>query len=180
MIRATGVALVLLALLWPEVGRYRAEHRIGQLTAAFRASMTGPAGPERGAALARIDAAAHEVLRRMRPGDSRALMLAGSARLMARDPAAALDRYRAALARGERAEIDLALARSHIARGDLDAGQTALVRAAWVSPPIAHTLPRDARRSLLREVKLLARALRAGRLSAPPALPPADQPSEPH
>jgi hypothetical protein len=172
-----GVLLAL--LLWPEVRRYRAEHELRTLTTTFQAvAVRAQPGLERDRVLAAIDAGAGAIAA-VQPGDSRALMLAGSARLMARDASGALDRYRAALARGERAEIDLGLARAHLGRHDTAAAQAALVRAAWVSPALAHTLPKAPRRSLLREVKLLARELRAGRLDAPPALADVDRPARP-
>jgi hypothetical protein len=177
MMRALAVSIVLMALLWPEVGRYRAERELRRLTTAFRALLSAPPGADRNRALAAIDAEAEGLIPYTAPGDSRLLMLAGSARLVAKDSPGALGRYRAALARGERAEIDLALARAHIVLHEMDDGQAALVRAAWVSPALAHTLPRDARRSLLREVKLRARALRAGSLSSPPTLPAVDRPA---
>ena len=177
MMRALAVGSVVLALLWPEVGRYGAERGLRRSTTAFHALLPAPRGVARDRGLAAIDAEANRLLSSTAPGDSRLLMLAGSARLVAKDSAGALERYRAALARGERAEIDLALARAHIVRHEMDEGQAALVRAAWLSPALAHTLPRDARRSLLREVKLRARALRAGRLGSPPMLPSVDLPA---
>jgi hypothetical protein len=175
MMRAIAVAAVLLALLWPEAGRYRAERLLRRLTTAFHAALSAAPGPDRARALTAIAAEADAGVAAAAPSDSRLLMLAGSSRLVAKDLDGALARYRAALARGERAEIDLALARTHIVRHEMDDGQAALVRAAWVSPALAHTLPRDARRSLLREVKLRARALRGGSLVEPPMLPAVDR-----
>lgn len=177
MMRALVVAVVLAALVWPELVRYRDEHRLWTLTTAFKAlAVEGPQGAARDRALAQLAPAA-DALAAAQPADPRPIMLAGAARLVARDATGALARYRAALERGERAEIDLALARCHLGLRDLASAQAALVRTAWVSPALAHTLPEDARRSLLREVKLLARELRAGRLTTPPALADADRPS---
>lgn len=174
--RALALGAVLVVLAWPELLRYRDEHRLWALMTAFQAlAVEAPHGGPRDRALADVASAA-DALATSQPADPRPIMLAGAARLLARDAAGALARYRDALARGERAEIDLALARCHLALHDLAAAQAALVRAAWVSPALAHTLPEDARRSLLREVKLLARELRAGRLSAPPALAASDRP----
>lgn len=175
MRRALAVAVVLLLLAWPELARYRDEHRLWALTTAFKAlAVDGTPGPARDRALAQAASAADE-LASAQAADPRPIMLAGALRLVARDPAGALSRYRAALARGERAEMDLALARCHLGLRDLTSAQAALVRAAWVSPALAHTLPEDARRSLLREVKLLARDLHAGRLTRPPVLADADR-----
>jgi tetratricopeptide (TPR) repeat protein len=177
MIRALALAVVLVVLLWPELLRYRDERRLWTLTTAFQAlALRGAAAPAGDRALADIASSA-DALAAAQPSDPRPIMLAGAARLVARDAAGALERYRAALARGERAEIDLALARCHLGLHDLESAQAALVRAAWVSPALAYTLPKDARRSLLREVKLLARRLRDGRLTASPQLAEADQPS---
>jgi hypothetical protein len=170
--RALAVAAALILVLWPELAWYRAERRLRTLTLAFRA-LPAP-GRERDHVLAAVDDGARAVAAVQRH-DARALMLAGSARLVARDAPGALARYRAALACGERAEIDLALARAHIQARDFTAGQAALVRAGWVSPALVHTLPPAGRRPLLREIKLLARALRAGRLTTPPLLAPADE-----
>jgi hypothetical protein len=174
-VRIAGAALLLLALLAPEVEDYRAEHRLRTLTTAFRTLVRPPPGASRDAALLAVEAGALAVAS-VQTGDHRALLLAGSARLLARDAGAALAHYRAALRRGERAEIDLNLARAHLLRRDLEPAQAALLRSAWISPALAHGLPADARRSLLREVKLLSRALRAGRLTEPPALSPVDRP----
>jgi len=175
VVGAFALAGLLAALAWPELLRYRDEHRLWTLTTSFKAlAVDGPRGPARDRALAEVASSA-EALAAASPTDPRPIMLAGATRLVARDAAQALAHYRAALARGERAEIDLALARCHLGLHDLAAAQAALVRAAWVSPALARTLPEDARRSLLRDVKLLARALRAGRLETPPMLAEPDR-----
>jgi hypothetical protein len=174
--RGIAAAVVLGWLMAAQVSQHTIERRLRELTTRFRELATTPRGPGRDEALARVASGAASVAAVQR-SDGRALILAGSADLLRGDAAGALARYRAALARGERAEIDLNIARAHLLRRDVAAAQPALVRAAWISPALARTLPKAARRSLLRDVKLLERRLRAGRLAAPPALADVDRPA---
>lgn len=167
------VALIGVLAVWPEFAAYRAERRLRAFEDGLRTLAARPADAARDRALVALGDAAFP-LAAAQPGDPRALVLAGSARLLARDTAGALAGYRAALRTGERAEIDLDLARAHLQERDMTAAQAALVRAGWVSPTLVHGLPKPARRSLLREVKGLVRRLKAGRLAAPPSLADVD------
>jgi len=173
-VRAARAALgVLLALaLVVEVGRYRGERRLREATVALRSALALRADdPRRASALARAEALAEEAAREL--PDGRASIAAGSARLVADRPEEALRHYREALARGERAEVLLNTGRAHMMMGRRDLAQGALVRAGWVSPSLLSALPEVAREPLLGEVRRLEGELRAGRLAAPPPLPPA-------
>ena len=97
------------------------------------------------------------------------MLLGGSSRLLARDPAGALEWYRRALFLGERAETDLNIGRAHMMRHELLPAQAAFLRAGWLTPVLLDELPPEAREPLRAELARLAAALEAGMLdSAPP------------
>ena len=94
---------------------------------------------------------------------------------MTRQPERALEYYRAALATGERAEIDLNLGRAYGLARNRENAVAAFLRAGWISPEILAALAESVRKPLLAEVARLEKELRAGRLAAPPPLPPEDR-----
>ncbi len=168
------LAGVLLAAAAPELTRYGAERRLRVLTATAQAVFTQQARvhePRR--VLASLDAAALAVAPAL-PGESRAWILAGSTRLVAGDAAGALERYGRALTLGERPEIVLNQGRALALREDRhDAARAAFARAVWVSPPLLDVVPPAMRDEVQAVVAAATGALAAGRLDAPPPLPPA-------
>ena len=170
--RAASLAFLLLLAFCvrPELPRYRAERRLRAATDAFRAVMANPSAPDALAALDSIADSAREAGRAL-PHDPRPFVLGGSARLVARRPDAALELYRRALATGERAEIDLNLGRTLAWKNDSAAASAALLRALWVSPVLASSLPPATAKEVLERVAILERRLRAGRMKAPPPAP---------
>jgi tetratricopeptide (TPR) repeat protein len=162
---------VLLAALWPEVARYRGERELRKGTDELRRALaTSPSVEEARPALERTTAFALAAARDL-PGDPRPRVLAGSARLVAGRGPEALDFYRDALATGERAEIDLNLGRAHAVAGQLPEAQATLLRALWISPALAASLPEQVSSRLRDEVARLEKELRSGLLTAPPPLP---------
>jgi tetratricopeptide (TPR) repeat protein len=166
-----AAAAALLALVWPEIPRYRAERTLRRAEDALRSAFaenatveTARPGFDRAASLAQEAIAAL-------PGDPRPRMLAGSARLVAGRPLEALDFYRDALATGERAEIDLNTGRAHALAGERPEAQTALLRALWISPALASAIPDPFGKRLLEEIARLENELRAGLLRAAPPMP---------
>jgi tetratricopeptide (TPR) repeat protein len=160
-------AIVLAAALVPEVRRYHAERELRRLTTAFHVAVTQAAD---GRLLGSVAGGAAVVDEALAP-DARALILAGSAHLVARQAAAALALYRRAFERGERAEIDLNAGRALALLGRTDAADAAVLRAVWVNPTLIDVLPRATRASWRRRVQRLRHELRAGRLAAPPPAP---------
>jgi len=166
-----AAAAALVVILWPEVARYRGERELRAGTDELRRTMrTSKTVAEARPALDRVAAIALSAAARL-PEDPRPRLLAGSARLVAGRGPEALDFYRDALATGERAEIDLNLGRAHAVAGDRPEAQSALLRALWVSPALATSLPEPLSRRLLEEAARLEDELRAGLLTAPPPLP---------
>jgi tetratricopeptide (TPR) repeat protein len=165
---AAGAAL--LAALWPEPIRYRAERELRRGTEQLRAALASRSVEEAQSALDRAAASAVSAAPLL-PGDPRPRVLAGSARLVARRPKEALDFYHDALATGERAEIDLNIGRAHASAGERPEAQAALLRALWISPALAAAVPEPLSGRLLEDVKRLENELRAGLLIAPPPLP---------
>jgi O-antigen ligase len=168
---AVAVAMLLVAAIVPELSRYAAERRLAEVTATLQGIVaSGRVVPqarpqlETLAAIASATAAAD-------PSDTRGLVAAGTAMLVAGDTTAAEEWYRAALARGERAEIDLNLARALALAGRQQHAEAALRRAVWVSPALIGTLPTGERPRLRSELAALEDRLRRGELDAPPALP---------
>ena len=168
---AVTVAALLVVAVAPELSRYAAERRLADVTATLQGIVAGgrvvpQARPqlETLAGLAAATAAAD-------PSDTRGLVAAGTAMLVAGDAGAAERWYRTALARGERAEIDLNLARALALAGRQPQAEAALRRAVWVSPALIETLPAAERPRLASELAGLEERLRRGELTAPPALP---------
>jgi hypothetical protein len=175
-VRELAIALVavtlLLAAAAPELGRYAAERRLALVTGRIqRVALGGRVVPEAAPMLEQLATVASATAAVM-PADSRGSIAAGTALLVAGEAAPARVHYRAALARGERAEIDLNLARAYALAGQQAEAEAALLRAAWVSPPLIATLPAKERPRLEAAVTELVTRLRAGTLTTPPPLPP--------
>jgi tetratricopeptide (TPR) repeat protein len=167
-----ALALIILAALTPELFRYAAERRLYQASTVVRLVFAGhPAIANPGGALEWATSVAGDAAGSL-PGDWRPLNLAGSALLLARQPDRALERYREALALGERPEIDVNVGRAYASLGRHDEATAAFLRAGWVSPAVLASLPASTRDALQSELRRLERELTSGRLAAPPALPP--------
>lgn len=171
VLRWTAAVLLLASTLPPELRRLAVEHELQHATAEVRAALASGTQPSPAFAdrvAARVAPLA-EVLR----GDSRALLVAGGAQLAARRPERALEHYREAFARGERAEIDLNAGRAFAILDRRQDAFAAFVRTAWLSPALVPALPAAAQPLVDAEVARLEAELRAGRLAAPPPLPEA-------
>ncbi|HJW14968.1 MAG TPA: hypothetical protein VJ776_09735 [Thermoanaerobaculia bacterium] len=167
--------LLLAALLgWalaPELPRYRAERLLRPATEALRQLVSRPgdvADPQN--ALTRIEQIALAAAAGV-PGDSRPWILAGSTRLVAGEPARAIELYREALALGERTEIDINMGRAYEANGEPEKARAAFLRAVWISPALFPALLPDVGAPLVAELHRMEEDLRDGRLKAPPPLP---------
>ncbi len=163
-----AAAVIAAGALVPELPRYVAEHRLHAARLMVVSAVgSGGAGSEPVPPAASLAASAAGAL----PGDSRALIVAGSAYLVARRPGPALGFYRGALTRGERPEILLNMGRAYMLLGRRDLAQAALLRAGWVSPLMLAALPDVASRPLAAEIERLEHELRAERLVTAPPLP---------
>lgn len=178
-IRALALVAILAAALFPEFRRYTppflwdrsADREIQVASGVLRIVITRPqevADPA--GALSRVVEIAHSAERKI-PHDPRPRILAGSAKLVSGDPGGALDEYRGAGREGERAEIDLNIARAYEAMGEVERSRAAYVRAAWISPALLPFLLPDLAESIRRDVARLEGDLKAGRLKQPPAMP---------
>ena len=165
------VAGALALLLWREPARYHAEREIRAASDALRYVLTHSAElPDAAGALDRVANAAAAV-RTALPGDSRPLVLEGSARLVRGEPDRARDAYDRANAEGERAETDLNLARALERLGREDEARAGYVRAAWVSPALLGAMLPDVADLTRSRVAKLEEDLKQGILTAPPPLP---------
>ena len=174
VLRAGAVIAGLAVLLSPELPRYAAERRVGRATAEFRSLAERADDPSIADDLVAVGQSALEAAPRL-PGDPRPWILGGSAYLLTRQPERALENYRAALGTGERAEIDLSLGRAHALSRQRENAAAAFLRAGWISPEILAVLAEPVRKPLHAEISRLEEELRAGRLAAPPPLPPEDR-----
>jgi tetratricopeptide (TPR) repeat protein len=165
-----AAAIALVALLRPEIARYRGEREVRRGSDALRRALGSASSAEARPEIYRAAVLAARATRRL-PGDPRPRLLAGSARLVSGQGLEALDFYRDALATGERAEIDLNLGRAHALAGERPEAQTALLRALWISPALAPALPAALSKRLLEDVAKRENDLRAGLMSEPPPLP---------
>ena len=174
-IGAALIGLALVAALVPEFFRYRAEHRLYEASALFRSLLArGNAAAGETTMLDAVAALAMQAAEGL-AGDSRPLILAGSARLVEHRHGEALTLYRCALSIGERAEIDLNLGRAYALAGDQKAASAALLRAVWVSPALIAVLPEQVQTPLRAALAEDAQRLISHHLSAPPALPLGDR-----
>lgn len=166
-----AAAIVAGALLFPELRRYGAERQLRSAEAALDFVMARSTEVQnRVEVLGRVSERAWEAARRF-PADSRGLVLAGSAQLVAGDAQRAAGFYRDALARGERAEIHLNLGRALALLGDNDAARAGFLRAVWISPVLLRAVPEEFREPARKDLDRLEAELRAERLRRPPPPP---------
>ncbi|MGK2857271.1 MAG: hypothetical protein ACSLFQ_08700 [Thermoanaerobaculia bacterium] len=158
---------LLLAILAPELARYRAERELRRLTSVVMAAASGRVAPSSAVPLFRDASAELGELARAMPGDPRPRMFAGSASLLARDTDRAIALYLDALRCGERGEIDLNLGRAFAAAGD---GRAAAMfaRAVWISPKLIDSVPAGHRERIRED---LASRTRSEGVAEPPPLP---------
>lgn len=169
--RRVALALLIVAAVVPEFFRYAAEHRLYHASAAVRSVFASPRGlPDPANRMAWAVSIASGVAADL-PRDWRALNLAGSAWLLARQPDRALDRYRDALKLGERPEIDINLGLAYRSLGRHDRAAAAFRRAVWISPALLSRVPDPSRDTLRAELAALEAELVAGRPTPPPAPP---------
>lgn len=172
LLRRITLVAVLAALAWPEIPRYVAERKLRASQGALRFVLTNMSEvTDPPAALARVADWALNAAGAL-PGDPRPFVLAGGARFAAREGDRAIGLFRSALATGERAEIDLNLGRACDTLGRRDEARAWFVRGGWVSPPLLSTLLPDIVGPIRAEVARLEAELKAGRLKAPPPMPP--------
>lgn len=162
------------ALVAPEIARYRAERRVGYATNAFRGLLDRASDPETSVNLVALAGLALRATADL-PGDPRPWVLAGSSFLVTGRPEKALEYYREGFATGERAEIDLNLGRAYALSKREDAARAAYVRAGWISPEILASQPAEVKDPALLEIARLAEALSRGALAEPPPLPPEER-----
>ena len=171
LLRGLVLAALLALAAAPEFPRYKAERLLRLGTEALRTLVRRPdevADPK--GALSRIEQLAVAAAPAL-PGDSRAWTLAGSTRLVAAEPDQAIERYRRALASGERAEIDINIGRAYEGLGNTEAARRAFLRAVWISPPLLNSLLPDVASEIRPEIHRREELLRAGKLAGPPAPP---------
>jgi hypothetical protein len=173
MRRAVWVAgvLLLLAAVWPETRRYQAERSLRRAAISLMRVLTTPLSPEDvSKGLETSEEAALGAMAGLRD-DPRPCIVAGSARLVAGKLDEALASYREGWRRGERAELDLNIGRTHEAAGNAPDAYVAYVRAGWISPPLLAAVSGDTRARVDAEIARLEGLLRSGALEAPPPPP---------
>lgn len=167
---AAIATLLLGAMAWPELGRYRAEWLLAdanaRLSETLRGAITGAdAVRSTETALAQSRQAAIWI-----PEDPRTALAASVALLLLQRGAEARDILNAAIKHAERPELTLNLGRARGILGDAAGADAAFLRTAWASPAAIATLPSAMRAPLLERVADLETDLRAGRLREPPPL----------
>ncbi|QBB72273.1 hypothetical protein ELE36_18925 [Pseudolysobacter antarcticus] len=165
-----AVTLVCIALLWPELDRYRAEWLLADANSRMQQILSGASRGDTRLAADRTLMHAQQAAQLLR-GDPRAPLLESFALLLLKrgsDAIIVLDD--AIIASGERPELTLNLGRARGISGDTDGANTAFLRTAWVSPAAIGTLPAAMRGPLLEKVQQLEIELRAGRLAQAPPL----------
>ena len=171
VLSAAMSVLILTVAVAPELSRYAAERRLYRATAVLRLFFARPHEiPNSAHALQWAASTAAEASAGL-PGDWRPLNTAGSALLFARRPEAALEKYRQALALGERPEVDVNVGRVYATLGRAEQAMAALLRAGWISPSLFDGLPPPAKAALRSQLDDFERRLRNGTLAAPPPKP---------
>jgi hypothetical protein len=167
---AGALSILLVAMVWPEPGRYRAEWLLadanGRLSEALRGATTGDAAlRSTETAFVQSSEAATTL-----PDDPRPALSASVALLMLHRGAEAQAILNAAIQQGERPELTLNLGRARGILGDEPGAHAAFLRTAWASPAAVSTLPSAIRVPLLGQVEQLEKELHAGTLVQAPSL----------
>jgi O-antigen ligase len=169
---ARGIALLLLAgTAWPELPRYAGERALRYVSDGLTYVLKHPTGvgdPQK--TLAELAARARAAATAL-PGDPRPWILAGGAHLVKGEPGVALERYRAALADGERSETDLNMARAREGLGQTEEAHRAFLRSAWISPRLLRVMLPDVAEPVRQELRDLEARLESGQLKQPPPPP---------
>lgn len=175
ILRPLLVLAALIALLRPERPRYAAERRLRVAGAHFQ-FLLAPTEQvsDTNSALDRVAERALSATRAL-PGDPRPWVLAGSAQLAAGRGELALELYRYAFARGERAEIDTNIGRVYMLLGKEQDGHAAFLRGGWVSPALLEFMPPRVSQRVRSQITHLEAELAAGRLTAPPRAPSSEE-----
>jgi hypothetical protein len=171
--RVVLLGLALLAL--PELPRYLAEHRTYRIRARVE-QLSAPRSPPPSPTLVEELGESAVAASRWIPGDTRTLTASAAAALFARDGELALHRYSVALARGERAEVDLNLGRAYALLDRRPEALAAFVRSVWLTPALAGELPEAAKPLVDAEIRRREALLRSGAADAVPPLPRLDEP----
>lgn len=166
-----ALSLLVVVALVPEVTRYSAERKLNRASAMLKSVFARPVSPSQAGAMVAWAASTASAAATDLPGDWRPLNVAASAWFVAKRTDQALDRYRAALALGERPEIDANVGRAYMSLGQRDRAAAAFLRAGWISPAVLWALPDGPRDLLLSELATLEQQLKAGQLRAPPPPP---------
>lgn len=163
-------AIAAAAAALPEWRSARAKRRLleGEALVIDASRQTTPAARE---AILRDATEVLEGVAPILPYDVRPAYLLGSASLLGGKAAVALDHYRRSLAIEERPETDMNLSRAYAAESrPLPAARDA-VRAVWLAPDLAKTLPPDTRKAVERAVNRRAKRFAAGQAGVPPLFP---------
>lgn len=131
-------AILLTALVLPELPRYQGERRLRGLTGVLTLWMRTAPPDRRSAALHGVSLEAEAT--HTHPGDWRPWMTAANASLLANDSARAAALLERALREGERPEVVANLGIALAAQGEEGRARQALLRAAWVSPGLIPVL----------------------------------------
>lgn len=164
------LALALVALAWPELGRYRGEILLADVSARVSAALRGATRGEQATASVQTAYVEAQQAATLLPADQRPALSAGVALLLLHRGADAAAILVAAIEQGERPELTLNLGRARGVSGDERGAQAAFLRTAWASPAAVATLPAALRGPLLDRVRSLEADLRAGRLRQIPPL----------
>ena len=154
-----AIAIAIVALAIPELARYRGERELYRLTASLQGNVDRAAVADDASNLSTY------------PADWRALQIAGRATL-SRSPGRASNFFRAALARGERPELDYDLGLARLSGGDARGADAAFLRACWVNPALATMLEGRGLRRYADRVAQLENLLRQHRLRLSDVPPP--------
>jgi hypothetical protein len=162
------IIILLLSLLWPEIARYRSEHRLIEASRRIERVLggidQGAVGTE---SVDRALVLAHTAALDL-PGDPRPQIQEGVALILRGRGIEAIALFDAAVAIGERPELTVNLGRARSSAGDEVGARAAFLRTAWASPNGIATLPKTLRVELLDEVANMEVELRTGRLEALP------------
>ncbi len=128
-----GLVVCMIALLWPEFTRYRAQWRLAEANARIETVLSGQDRSPNTLSSVLTAVQLAKLVIEQNPNDPNAILIEGIGLIMLGQGEQAMQRFETAIAQGERPEFVLNLGRARNSTGDEAGARQAYLRAAWSS-----------------------------------------------